>query len=186
VAPPLSGSASYANGTWTVRGIVFDIMGPTDHFHFVSHPFTGDAIAVAKVTGITKTGEWAKAGLMFRNDSNAGSANVFVCVTAGGVVNWQWRSVANADTEKVHVYGVPVPTPATPVWLKLVRKGNDFSGFYSTNGPTWIQVGATQTVRLAATAQVGLAVTSADTRAVNTCTFTEVSVTSGGPVPAPR
>jgi hypothetical protein len=155
-------------------------------FHFVSHPFTGDAMAVANVTGIIKTGERAKAGLMFRDDSSAGSANVFVSVTAGGVVNWQWRPVANEDTEKVHGYGVPVPTLATPVWLKVVPKGNDFSGFYSTNGSTWTQVGTSQTVRLAATAQVGLAVTSADTRAVNTSSFTEVSVTSGDPVPASR
>jgi len=43
-----------------------------------------------------------------------------------------------------------------------VRTGNSFSGFFSTTSETgpWTQLGTAQTVTMASTAEVGLAVTS--------------------------
>jgi hypothetical protein len=64
----------------------------------------------------------------------------------------------------------------------LVRAGNAFSGYYSSDGVNWIQVGTTQTVALSGTALAGLAVTAHDNTALSTATFTNVMLApAGGP-----
>jgi hypothetical protein len=63
-----------------------------------------------------------------------------------------------------------------PIWVQLVRAGDGFSAYYSTDAVTWTQLGATQTVVMNATAQVGLAVTSHNNGIVNTATFDNLSI----------
>jgi regulation of enolase protein 1 (concanavalin A-like superfamily) len=66
-----------------------------------------------------------------------------------------------------------------PVWLKLVRKGDEFTGLVSGDGKDWQMVGRT-TVSMPRDVAVtaGLAVTSHDTGALNTSTFDHVLVAS--------
>jgi hypothetical protein len=68
--------------------------------------------------------------------------------------------------------------------LKLVRSGSTVTGYVSSDGSTWTQVGST-TISMSSSANVGLAVTSHTTGAVNTSTFDSVSVTAGGTPPPP-
>ena len=78
-SPGLAGPASYASGVWTVTGGGSDIWNNADHFNFVSTNFTGDGTMIVQVTSLQNSDPgsgWAKAGLMFRNDSTAGSVNV--------------------------------------------------------------------------------------------------------------
>ena len=42
-APAVAGSASYANGVFTVNGSGADIWGGSDQFNYVSQPLTGNA-----------------------------------------------------------------------------------------------------------------------------------------------
>ena len=58
--------------------------------------------------------------------------------------------------------------------MRLVREGNLFSAYRSTNGTTWSLVG-TDTISMASTVYVGLAVTSHNTAATATATFTNVT-----------
>ena len=74
-------------------------------------------------------------------------------------------------------YSVTVAAGGSPVWVKLVRSGansNQFSAYYSRNGVTWTQLGTTQTVTMANSALVGLAVTSHANGTLCTSTFTGV------------
>ena len=48
---------------------------------------------------------------------------------------------------------------AAPGWVRLVREGNLFTAYHSTDGTTWTLVG-TDTITMASTVYVGLAVTS--------------------------
>jgi regulation of enolase protein 1 (concanavalin A-like superfamily) len=64
-----------------------------------------------------------------------------------------------------------------PVWLKLQRTGNTFTGYISADGMQWDAVGSTQ-VSLTNLLPVGLAVTSHDTTELNTATFDHVAATS--------
>ena len=114
---------------------------------------------------------------MFRNDSTAGSAFVDMEASAGEGVSFH-GAIAPAA---VAIMSRSVDINA-PVWVKLVRSGNNFSGYYSTNGVTWTQCGSTRTIHLNNTALAGLAVTAHNNGALNTSTFTNVSVTIG-PMP---
>ena len=70
---------------------------------------------------------------------------------------------------------------APPEWLKLVRSGDSFSAFVSSDGTTWTQVGSSITVDLASTALVGLAVDSFSTDTLNTAAFQNVTVSGQAP-----
>ena len=69
-----------------------------------------------------------------------------------------------------------------PYWVKLVRSGSTFSGFISSDGNTWVQVGSA-TINMATTIYVGLPVTSHDSTRLCTATFDGVTVTTGAVTP---
>ena len=58
--------------------------------------------------------------------------------------------------------------------MRLVREGNLFSAYRSTNGTTWSLVGS-DTISMASTVYVGLALTSHDTAQRATATFTNLT-----------
>ena len=61
-SPSLAGDASYASGTFTLKGTGSDIGSTSDQFRFVYQPLAGDGQIVARVTSMTNTHAWAKAG----------------------------------------------------------------------------------------------------------------------------
>ncbi|HLH56199.1 MAG TPA: chitobiase/beta-hexosaminidase C-terminal domain-containing protein [Verrucomicrobiae bacterium] len=174
-APGLAGAAGMTNGMWTVSGSGADIWNNADQFNLASTPSYSDGTLVALVTGIQNSDPgsgWSKAGLMFRNDNTAGSVNVTIVATAGQGVSFQWRPAANGACSYSQVTGIPVP-----VWLKLARAGQNFSGSYSTDGTNWVQV-ATQQIPMNSTVLAGLGVTAHNNAALNTATYTNVSFTA--------
>ncbi len=140
-SPPIAGSASYdtPSDTYTIEGNGSDIFGTSDQFNFASTTMTGDGNAIAYVNAVSDTDPWAKAGVMIRNDSSAGSAYAGLFVSAENGVAFEWRATGNATTDQEISSPAGGPTPA-PVGLKLTRSGNNFTGFYSTDGINWIQV----------------------------------------------
>jgi hypothetical protein len=69
---------------------------------------------------------------------------------------------------------------SAPIWVQLVRSGDDFSAFYSTDGINWTQIGDARTIAMSLTALAGLAVTAHNDAALNIATFTDVLLTPGG------
>lgn len=177
-SPGSAGSATDINGNWTVAGGGSDIWNNADLFNFASEGVTGDSSIVAQVLTVQNTDPssgWSKAGVMFRNDSTAGSINAAVVVTPGNGVSFQWRPTVNGASSYANTTGLKAP-----MWVKLTRSGSSFSAFYSANGVSWTQVGATQTLTMASAALAGIAVTAHNNSALNTSTLTNVSVSAGG------
>lgn len=174
-SPGLAGSASYSAGAWTVTGSGSDIWNAADQFNFASTAFAADGVLIGQVTSLQNSDPgsgWSKAGLMFRNDSTAGSVNVALVATASQGVSFQWRSAANGQCSFGGAAGI-----SAPVWLQLVRSGPNFTGLYSLDGSNWTQVGTAQ-IAMNGTVQAGLAVTAHNNAALNTATFTNVSLTT--------
>jgi hypothetical protein len=165
------------SGEWTVAGGGAGIGGTADQFHFASQGFSGDGSMTARVTGVMNTDPGAEAGVMFRGSTDPSAPFADVVVTPGNGVAFQWRGtpgdVANSDA---------VIGPSTPIWVQLVRSGNDFSAFYSSDGVTWTQIGDTQTIAMNPTALAGLAVTAGNATALSVATFTDVSLAAPGDV----
>jgi len=174
--PAVVGSAvlDLANGGWIVNGGGSDIWNSSDQFNFASEVFSGDGALVAQVEGLNYTDPWAKAGVMFRDSLDAGSVFADMVVTPGNGVALQWRDqYGNLGNEQVT--GL-----AAPEWVELIRQGDLFSGFYSTDGQNWISVGSPVTLPISTDALAGLAVTAHNNGALNSATFTNVSVTPAG------
>jgi len=174
-SPGLAGSASDTNGNWTVTGGGSDIWNAADQFNFASTSYGSDGSITALITSLQNSNPgsgWSKAGVMFRNDTTASAANVCLLVSATDGVNFQWRSTTNPQTYNIGIGGI-----TAPVWLQLVRSGENFTGYYSPDGTNWTQVG-TQQIYLNGPVQAGLAVTAHNNAALNTATFTNVNCTS--------
>ncbi len=170
----LAGSYEENSGTITVRGSGADIWDAADGFHFVYRSLTGDGAIEARVTSITNTDAWAKAGVMMRDTLTANSPNTATLLSAANGVYVQNRATSGAATTNT---GGPWGM-AAPYWVRLVRTGNTIVGSGSTDGVTWTTI-ATHAVS-SPTIQVGLAVTSHNNGALATATFTQVRVTGGG------
>ena len=65
----IAGSAGYNNGTFTISASGSDIWNTADAFRYVYQPVNGNVEIRARVTGITNTNAWAKAGVMIRETS---------------------------------------------------------------------------------------------------------------------
>ena len=174
-APALAGSASATNGNWTVTGGGADIWNAADQFNFASSSDGSDGSITVQVTSLQNSDPgsgWARAGIMFRNDSTAGAVNVSLMVSATQGLSFQSRNASGGQTSQSIVGGI-----SAPVWLQLVRSGVNFTANYSTDGSNWMQAG-TQQIYMNGSVQAGLAVTAHNNAALNTATFTNVSLSS--------
>ena len=147
-----------------------DIFNTSDQFRFVYQPVTGDTQVVAYVGSLTVTDTWAKAGVMIRADSTAPAAEATTVIS--GSNGWQFdrRLVPGGIT-----YDTNGSSGTAPAWIRIVREGNLFSSYSSSNGSQWTLIG-TDTITMPATVYVGLAVTSHNTSATTTATFSNVTV----------
>ncbi len=136
----------------------------SDSFRFVAQTTAGDASLVTRVAELRLADPLfdppagAAAGVMIRESLVRDSRYAAVFVTAGQGVAFRWRSSRGSPSGQTVVAGV-----APPVWLRLVREGDQYTGQYSTDGSSWIQIGTTRTLPLGEAAHAGLAVNSGNT-----------------------
>jgi regulation of enolase protein 1 (concanavalin A-like superfamily) len=168
----IAGSSQYASGVYTVNGAGADIWGTVDAFHYVYRQYTGDFDAKVRIpTGPTPiTNNYAKAGLMARGSLANNAANIIVTLLPIGSVESVARSTDGGDSfvrERV--------TDASK-WVRLVRQGNVFKTYYSSDGATWTALSTDLTLTLPSTVYLGLAVCSHNTTALTTATFDNISI----------
>ncbi|MCA9235974.1 MAG: fibronectin type III domain-containing protein [Planctomycetales bacterium] len=171
-----AGSYSEDGGTYTVNGAGSDIWNNSDQFQFVYKSLAGDGTIIARVDSVENTDVWAKAGVMFRDTLNAGSIHALMAVTPGSGAAFQYRSSTNGNSNNNNVNGY-----TAPYWVRITRTGNSFTGYRSSNGATWTQVGSTVALSMGSTVYVGLAVTSHSSGNLATAVFSNVSVNSVAP-----
>jgi hypothetical protein len=164
--------AGAVDNTYTVQGCGSDIWFGSDQFNFASTDATGDTTMIAQVTSVMKTGDFAKAGVMFRDDLNSDSMHAMIYVNPENLVVFQWRSSDGSSCFDVYSAGNVDGT----AWVKLVRVGNEFSGYYSTDKINWTQVGETRTIEMGQTFKAGLEVSSWTADKACTATFRDVTI----------
>jgi regulation of enolase protein 1 (concanavalin A-like superfamily) len=172
-SPSLAGSASFSSNTFTVKGAGADIWGTSDQFHFAYTSTSGDVTVTARVASQQNTNVWVKSGVMIRETTAANSSYVDLQVTPGHGVDMQYRPSTGASAVDL----ADMAGPVAPYWVRLVRSGSTFTGYTSSDGVTWTQLG-TISVSMATNAAAGLHVTSHNAAAVNTSTFDNVTVSA--------
>jgi hypothetical protein len=168
-----AGSASYSGGTFTVIGSGADIWGTADEFRYVYQSASGACEMRARVTSVGNTDPWAKSGVMVRESTAAGSRFAAVYITPGNGVSFQWRSSTGGSCSQTTVAGITAPR-----YVRLVRSSsNGFTAYYSSNGSTWTQIGTSQTISMATSVTMGLAVTSHNDGVLCTSTLDSITAT---------
>ena len=172
-APALAGSASEEAGVFTITAAGTDIWNAADQFHLVYQPLTGDGSITARVDSLALAYAWAKAGVMMRESLDAGSRHAYALVSAERGVAFQRRPTSGGTS--VHTPGADA---RAPYWVRLLRQGSMFVAYESPDGQTWKEIGS-QSIAMAATVYVGLAVTSHNTTALTTASISGVTVETG-------
>ena len=166
------GSFTDNAGTLTIEGSGADIWNTADEFHFAYQTLDGDGEIVARLTGLANTHDWAKAGVMMRDQLTANSRFVHMLQTVNYGAVLQYRMVAGTSAAPS---GLGDLVNTLPRWLRLVRQGDVFTGYVSTDGINWT-IDDTVTMPLPQTVYVGLAVTSHNDGVLTTAVFDNVSV----------
>jgi regulation of enolase protein 1 (concanavalin A-like superfamily) len=177
------GHTSLNGSTWTIRGAGSDVWGTADAFHYVYQPLVGDGSIVARVLTVQNVHAWTKAGVMIRESLTPGSRHGFMIVTPGTTKGLAFQRRPQTSGASVHSDGGAL---AAPIWIRLTRSGSTVAAFRSSNGSNWTPVGS-ETIPMAASVYVGLAVSSHVGGSLATATFDNVTVSQGGgPVPPPN
>ena len=169
----IAGSATATGGTFTANGSGNDIWNAADAFHFVYQPVAGNCEIRARIVNLQNTDPWAKAGVMIRDSAAAGAMNVAVVLAPTNGMSFQIRSANGAATTSTVVGG---GTVLAPKWVRLVRAENSFTGYYSADGSTWTQVGATTVLPMSSNALIGLAVSAHNNASNCVASWDNVSV----------
>jgi len=149
----------------------------SDFFHaedsyatvYLAEKIKGNFVATVKVKGFgNRTHEWFRAGLFARNDMTKsfdaapGSKSSVLMFTTPGRAGIQWDEFANGCMHKANSQNLPEDI-SFPLWLKLQRHRNSFSGAISYDGETWINSKYTKEIPgLNVSIHLGLAAGSSD------------------------
>jgi ABC-type transport system involved in multi-copper enzyme maturation permease subunit len=142
-----------------------------DSYYLAGQPLAGDGSITVRVTSLTGLIDrqggfvgpstpqnavsrgvvpWAKAGIIITESTRPGSAYAAMLVTGSHGVRMQYDYTGD-------VAGLAGPvSAASPRWLRLTRSGDVVTGYDSTDGRHWTQVGTTRLAGLTGTVQAGM------------------------------
>jgi regulation of enolase protein 1 (concanavalin A-like superfamily) len=131
---------------------------------------SGDAQVVARLTSLQDLSSGPKAGVFMGESLEAGARQMALTMSSKKELTLFTRTVKDRASDQTIVKGLKFP-----IWLKIVRYGNNFSAFHSSNGQTWTLVGS-EWIGLPTTANVGLLVSSGSTSNAATATYDSVAI----------
>ncbi len=162
-----------SNESFIVNGSGANIWGDHDAFQYAYRQWSGDGTITAYLVSQEDTGDYAKAGVMFRDTLNDGSVYAMTSVTPDNGPGTRFQYRGNGGGSLVSS-GSDVPAP---VWIRVVRVGNTFTGYRSADGSNWTLIESVD-ITMADPIYVGLAVTAFDYGTLSSVVFTDVTVTS--------
>jgi hypothetical protein len=172
-----------ADGTFALTGSGADLglcggvscgHGTNDELYFVHQTVSGDATITARVVSIQRVVDWSKALITMRDGLGDDATFVSISVPADGTLGYYWFYRPSAGGSLA--FPQPAVPGGTPVWLRIVRRGDVFTGTYSADGVLWQQL-ASMTITMSTSLEVGLGVVSRDNTQLATGVFDSVSVT---------
>lgn len=156
------------------------VYGTKDQLHFLHKKWQGNGEFFVCVQGASNA--WERAGLMVRADTRENAPYVFLGLSSSNTIVFEKRSQYYGLTHTEERLSLPLPSGRVekvkqspheiwsgkpdktrasitlPFWLRLIRRGDDFTGYVSTNGTAWFWVGS-ESVRMLGEVGVGMVVT---------------------------
>ena len=171
--PAITGSASFAEGRYSIQAGGAGIWDSADQFHYLYQAVTGDVEVVARIASLSAADQWSKAGVMIRESLDPGSRHAFALTSAGAGHVFQRRGEPAGWSDST-----PGGGGTAPGWLRLVRRGTLFEAYRSDDGESWTPMGS-DVISMADTVYVGLAVASHDPALATTAVVDNLRVTAG-------
>jgi len=155
------------------------LAGTADSIGFASGPdkLTGDCQIIARVARVSPgQQELAAGGVMIRETIGIGSKFVALgCTRTGGAQSFMRSAEAGEVTHQTSC-----PDCAAPIWLKIVRTGNHFIAYKSTDGSVWLQVFETN-ITMKKAVWVGVFATNGGSGPGATISFERVAARESAP-----
>ena len=167
----IAGGATFGSGTFTLSGSGKDIWSTADAFRYVYQRTSGDVDIRARVIALTHSHDWAKAGIMIRESLQPNAKHAMVVLTPSKGVAFQRRTATGGTSEHTGSTGT------IPYWVRLLRVGNTFRAYTSSNGSSWTPIGSAS-ISMPSTVYVGLPVTGTNNNLVCTAKISNVAVTA--------
>jgi hypothetical protein len=172
--PAVVGQSFFDNGGFVLKGS--GNRYSYDQFQYAFTALQGDGMIVARA--VASQSATAQTGIMLRSSLDAASPYVELYVSNGIVYFVARTTYAGYNGELARA------SAQFPIWLELVRQGNNFSGYTSTDGVNWTLVGisspASLPISMNSTIYAGLIDSSAVDGTLNAAEFDNVSVTGSG------
>ncbi len=132
-------------GRYTVKASGWDFYHAEDAYATVYlKQLQGDFIATVKIAAFgERTNEWYRAGLFVRNDISKsfdverGSKGSVLMFSTPGRAGIEYDEFGDGCMHKAASENLPENSP-TPIWIKLERHGDRFTGYISLDGINWI------------------------------------------------
>jgi hypothetical protein len=148
----------------------------SDSYYLAHQSLTGDGSITVRVTSLTGlytangtaqmgagtsgmtsgTQPWSKAGIILTQNTTQGSPYAAMMTTGSNGVRMQYNYTHDLAGEP------GTATASAPKWLRLTRSGDTVTGYDSTDGVHWTQVGSVTLPGLPATVQAGMFAASPD------------------------
>lgn len=145
-AKPCSYEYNVGQNSYRITARGTDFLHAEDSYGTVFLPKSvkGNFVATVKVAELGKeVSDWFRYGIFVRNDlvknsnSERGSAGSFLIFSTPKRHGAQWDEFGDGSMHNSKSQNYTRDEPF-PVWLKLVRHGDSFSGYYSFDGKSWI------------------------------------------------
>lgn len=175
--PQREGSQLLDDRSWVVRGAGWNIASirpiKADQFRYVYQNLLADGSISARAISLEGTNSQAKAGLMLRKSFDPTSPFYAVYLTPGLKVRVHYRKAIFENT-----YEAAVTNVALPIYIRILRSGQTYSAFTSSDGSVWTLL-PNSTVNLSnlkGSLMAGLAVTSGDETGLTSAGFDGYSI----------
>lgn len=133
---------------------------------------------LARVAELNSVNATSSTGVMLRDSLDADARNIYVGLAGDGTLFLQYRSATGTNTVTANT----VPAQVAPLWLKLQREQDLFTGSYSLDGENWMTIG-TVTATLKANMYGGVA-TASGTAIVSSLAVDQFAIAVNGRVEA--
>jgi alpha galactosidase A-like protein/alpha galactosidase C-like protein/alpha-galactosidase-like protein len=160
-----------------VRAQGSDVYGGTNQYGAIYQPGAehDGSTTIVKINSQTNTNAWAKAGIMVRNDitgTNTSPGYLILLEAPGKGYVIQYDSNGDGQLDKNSAPdNTGIGTATYPSWLKLVRSGTTYTGYYSTDDVNWTEVASVNVPSAAATQDVGVFATAHQSGATSEVDF---------------
>ncbi|WP_210651190.1 OmpL47-type beta-barrel domain-containing protein [Nocardioides sp. SYSU D00065] len=174
-------------GAFRISGAGSNAWQGVDQYTTLYEPGAGDDEydAIVRVDASTLANNSGKAGLIIRNDMTQPGVSPGYAMLA-------WRRAAgmefltDPDGNGQLNSSIAGGTSTVPKWLKLSRRGNQVSAYWSNNGTTWTQIGTPVTLaNIGDTQDVGMFIMAHES-AVRTADFSQFAIDSDPQEPQPE